>query len=352
MKVRTRLLSGLIGGLLASTLSHASGIINPNAKYVGYMWIDAGNVTANNTLSVDQVHAQIGHSTNLNVVHTIDNLNANMCTSQRCAVGISAGLFHGNTGRLDICESNVDGQSLSYSECVNAGSWSNIWSIAHQVAAADNTPRAIYFVDEPELQTAFHDDSGFYIRYSYPSYVCTLRQALNANGLGAVKIFTILSDSADKNSLNPGKRDIIADVTTQMPASGCQGVSSTPDWMGFDNYNWTTPQSIRNKYLSNFGGSQLKWVIVPPATIEHNLADDATGTPSDTVLRNKLQAYWDYLASDAFEQDPVIYYSLFRYDPRVTSDAATAQQWSTSRSLLKYMSNNIFDQSYDELFNQ
>ncbi len=331
-----------------SSMIFASGPPNPNVKYVGYDWID-GEQGSTLPLSSAGFRSKIGHSTNMNIVRTLELLNSDVCKDQKCAFNISAGISSvAQTGlnrgdRKDIC---VD--ASNYTECLQANPWHKIWEIVGEISNATNKPRAIYFIDEPEIAKALTDGNGKYIRHSYSSFVCTLNMALRANGLEDVSVFTILTADA---AIKRNRLDIIKDIKYQMPRAGCSNAKSTPDWIGFDNYAWQygdgrwkdkawkSGHDIFNHYNSVFpnNGTNPLWVIVPPATDHTN--DSVVNDVK--VTHPQLQTYWDFMWM--YPDAPAIAYMYFRFNPNVTVEGHINgyDPHVDSRALFRYMSNRI-----------
>jgi hypothetical protein len=321
----------LLGALtLVATVSQAAGP-NPNLKYYGYAWIDGDNVSTDAALT--DLSAGGPNKTNMNVVNTVAHLNSSACSSKHCALGISAGV---NPTWANICPS-----ATSNAACQAQNSWQNIWTIAGQIKGALNTPAAIYFIDEPSKNKALQDSAGHYVPWQYASYVCTLRQALAANALSTIKVFTVL---ATGELPLPGVPDdpayVVKEIRNQMPSSGCPTtVRSTPDWIGIDNYGQPGYNDINaiharyNNYFPPGGASMPAWVLVPPAY--PGLVPVRTGN-DDQDLHDVIQVYWDYLFN--WPADPIVVMMNFRFSVAVWTDSTT---WPQTEALLRFMGNSL-----------
>jgi hypothetical protein len=303
-----------------ASLAAAGGIAG--VRYYGYDWLDGFNGVSvdaglNDITNMPNTGTS-GSKTNMNIVHTIANLNSAACANQRCAVSISAG---SNPVWLDICPNQT-----TNAQCMATGSWSNIWTIVGQIANATNRPAAIYFVDEPFNAQALWDN-GAYVAWQYPSYVCTLRQAMAANNIN-IPVFTILASSSASTP------SMINEIRNQMPVSGCpSSTSSRLDWVGIDDYTWTCADQIFSAFnaLSPANNSQYpKWIIVPPTnqSISPSFSNDAT-------LRVHIQPYWDVLT--LHPDAPIIGVMNFRFDPSVI----TTSNFPTTAALLSLMGNSL-----------
>ncbi|WP_155420300.1 hypothetical protein [Burkholderia cepacia] len=291
-------------------------------QYYGYDWLDGINgtsvETALNDITTMPNTGTSGSRTNMNVVHTIDSLNSAACTNKRCAVGVSAG---SNAVWLDICPDRT-----SNSDCTGANSWSNIWNIVNRIAHAANAPAAIYFIDEPFNNSALQSN-GQYVAWQYPSYVCTLRQAMAANNLN-VPVYTILTTSSAANPAD------INEIRTQMPVTGCATpTSSRLDWVGIDNYTWTSSDQIYNAYNNVAPATDPqspKWIIVPPTSLTV-----LPSPPTDAAIKNHIQPYWDVLF--AYPNAPIIGVMNFRFDPEVIATS----KYPATAALLSFMGNSL-----------
>ena len=89
---------------------------NPNVKYFGYDWLDFYPTV---DIMDNYRHISNIHTTNMNVVHNIENLNTDACKYRRCVLNVSAGqkTYGGKVpyGRLDICP-----DATNSSECNRA----------------------------------------------------------------------------------------------------------------------------------------------------------------------------------------------------------------------------------------
>lgn len=240
---------------------------NANIKYYGYDWLDYNK---NSTANVGDALSAISEvsKTNLNVVHTQDNLNSPACALGKCAVSVSAGYGIGSNA-FDICPGatgNAECQAgitytcpgaTSNAECQTGSSWKNIWKIASVIGKSQNRPSAIYFIDEPFNNPALQSNKQ-YVQYQYASYLCTLRQAMKANGMD-IPVYTVLSYASSKD------QSMIDEIKNGAPASACPiAEKSTPDWVGVDKYdNWNIAD-ILDTYTRV--APNAKWVLVPPST--------------------------------------------------------------------------------------
>ena len=88
-----------------------------------------------------------------------------------------------------------------------------------------------------------------------------------------------------------------------IPSTGCSvGVKSTVDWIGIDNYTWTTKQQLLSAYSTLDPQNKFRWVAVPVST--YDVAN------SDVML----SMYKEIAEID----NNFIYIMNFRYDSRVT----------------------------------
>ncbi|NBV19027.1 MAG: hypothetical protein EBS11_21010 [Janthinobacterium sp.] len=294
---------------------------NLNIKYYGYDWLDFYQNDQPSYSAVDALNiiSTTGFSTtNLNVVHTVKNLNSSACSGGKCAVSISAGSgVPGESPVLDICPGAVN--SI---QCQSMGSWSNIWSIAFNIGTSSNLPSAIYFIDEPFGNPALQS-SQTYVQYQYASYVCTLRQAMKAYGL-SIPIYTVLSYGQSKEVA------YIKEIQNGAPISACPATDkSSPDWVGIDNYNWSVADMWasynRVAPIGNISGQ--KWVLVPPST-PYGMTDQQ--------LHDQIQLYWDFI--NIHKNSPVIYIMNWRFDVAVTLNR---NNYPKSAGLLSFMANTI-----------
>jgi hypothetical protein len=307
-------------------------------------------------------------NTNMNVVHTIEDLNSAACSNHRCALHIAAGQFAANSW-LDICPNfnpapvppdKTPPPELTATQCTSLGPWTNIWNIVSKIPTGSNRPVAIYFIDEPSIRRALQDASKHYVKWQYAAYVCTLRQALSAYQLSSIKIFTILNFSA----LGPDntQNNITNEIRHQMPSAGCPAqVNSRPDWIGIDNYDWkvtggaTDTSAIYAAYSTyfpppppNVTPTYPLWVLVPPAAFDAAVTETNSTTFNDTELHDRIQAYWDFLWT--YPGTPVVAIMTFRFDPKVMTvpvgvnpldhNNPNNPYWR-SRDLLKFMGNTI-----------
>lgn len=308
-----------MAALCYSSIVSAGGP-NANIKYYGYDWLD-GQAGYSPADALYAISTNGFSTTNLNVVHNIGNLNSPACSSNRCAISISAG--SGTTAGspwMDICPGAQDD-----TQCQSMGSWGNIWNIVFSLGGASNKASAIYFIDEPFDQKPLQSN-GSYVPYRYASYLCTLRQAMKAYGMN-IPVYTVLSYG---QSSVPS---YLSEIQNGAPITACPASDkSTPDWVGVDNYNWNTWDMWRtyNRVApSNIAGSP-KWVLVPPAT--------PLGK-NDDQLHAQIQLYWDFI--NQYPNAPVIYMMNWRFDPTVTVNRSA---YPTSSALLSFMANTITPQ--------
>jgi len=306
---------------------------NVNIKYYGYDWLDYDKNSTTNVLDALGAITEIG-KTNLNVVHTHDNLNSPACALGKCAVSISAGYGIGSNA-FDICPGatdNVECQSghsyicpgaLDNAECQTGPSWQNIWKIASDIAKSQNRPSAIYFIDEPFNNPALQSNKR-YVQYQYASYLCTLRQAIKANGMD-IPVYTVLSYASSKD-LN-----MVDEIKNGAPASACPTAEkSTPDWVGVDKYDHWSIIDILDTYTRV--APNAKWVLVPPST----KVIDQCQVLDDESLHNEIQLYWDLISS--YPNAPVVYIMNWRFDTDVTLNR---HAFPKSNALLSFMGNTI-----------
>jgi len=249
-------------------------------KYFGYDWIDPYPNTAM------MVYDKVKSHTNLNVVHSFASLDSNACANGKCALNVSAG--HSDV-YVDICPNKT-----SDVECIKT-SYQNIWGIVSQIKTSTNKPSAIYLIDEPFYESALKNN-GVYEPYRYSSYVCTFNEALSAYNM-SIPLFTILADNQYKNTTFRNE------IVNGIPSTGCSvGIKSTVDWIGIDNYTWTTKQQLLSAYSTLDPQKKFRWVAVPAST--YDVAN------SDVML----SMYKEIAEID----NNFIYIMNFRYDSRVT----------------------------------
>jgi len=306
--------------LLAHGVAAAGGP-NPNVKYYGYDWLDFYQPTYNVADAFYVISTAGFSTTNLNVVHTIDNLNSSTCANGKCAVSIMAGSgTPGVSPWLDICPGAVNN-----TECQSMGSWGKIWEIAFNIGKSSNTPAAIYFIDEPFDVPALQSNKS-YVPYQYASYVCTLRQAMKAYGMN-IPIYTILSYGQSQNANH------VSEIQKGAPVSACPATDkSSPDWIGIDNYHWSTTDiwATYNRVAPPSNPSSPKWVLVPPA---------AKLDMNDQQLHDQIQLYWDFL--NQHPSAPVVYVMNWRFDTDVLLNRSS---YPKSVALLSFMANTLTPQ--------
>jgi len=250
-------------------------------KYFGYDWIDPYPTTAMTTFDKVKDH------TNLNVVHSFTSLNSEACNNGKCVLNVSAGQ---SDVYVDICP-----RKQSDSECVKT-SYQNIWSIVSRVKTASNKPTAIYLIDEPFYAPALKNN-GVYEPFRFPSYVCTINEALSAYNLN-IPVFTILADNQYKDTTFHNE------IVNGIPTTGCSvGVKSTVDWIGIDNYNWTTKQQLLDAYNFLDHTKKFKWVAVPASTY-------------DVSTSSRMANFYKELAE---VDNNFIYIMNFRYDSKIVN---------------------------------
>lgn len=302
--------------ILCTSQVAIAGGPNPNIKYYGYDWLD-GQPGYSPTDAFNAISTTGFSTTNLNVVHNVENLNSPVCASNKCVLGIGAGNIAGSPW-VDICPG-----AKSDSECRSIGSWGNIWNIAFRIGTASNKPSALYFIDEPFDNLALQQN-GAYVPYIYSSYVCTLRQAMKAYGLN-IPIYTVLSY---RHSQIPA---YVAEIRDGAPTTACPASDkSSPDWVGIDNYDWNTADIwiSYNRIAPSTNSNSAKWVLVPPATSELGKTDEQ--------LHAQIQLYWDFLYQHPAA--PVIYIMNWRFDPGVTVNRSA---YPKSSALLSFMGNTL-----------
>lgn len=294
---------------------------NPNIKHYGYDWLDFYQGTQPPYSAQDALNIISGtgfSNTNLNVVHTLANLNSSACAGGRCAISISAASgVPGESPWLDICPGAVNN-----TQCQSMGSWANIWTMAFNIGTSSNIPSAIYFIDEPFDNPALQSNQS-YVQYQYASYVCTLRQAMKAYGL-SIPIYTVLSYNQSKN-LN-----YVQEIQNGAPLSACPVIDkSSPDWIGIDNYNWSVTDmwASYNRVSPSGNSNGQKWVLVPPST--------PLGM-TDQQLHDQIQLYWDFI--NIYKNSPVIYIMNWKFDTAVTLNRSN---YPKSSALLSFMANTI-----------
>lgn len=248
-------------------------------KYYGYDWIDPYPTTAMTTFDKVKDH------TNLNVVHSFTSLNSEACNNGKCVLNVSAGQ---SDVYVDICPNKQ-----SDIECIKT-SYQNIWSIVSKIKAAGNKPTAIYLIDEPFYEAALKNNN-VYEPYRYSSYVCTFNEAMSAYGL-SIPLFTVLADNQYKNPV------FRSEILNGIPSTGCSvGIKSTLDWVGIDNYTWTTKQQVLDAYNTLDPQKKFKWVAVPASTY-----DVSTESAMTSMYKEFAEIGNNF-----------IYIMNFRYDSRV-----------------------------------
>ena len=268
-------------------------------KYYGYDWIDpypTSAVTAYNNIK---------DHTNLNVVHSIAALNSEACSSNTCVLNISAGQANVYT---DICPNKVNDETCS------AVGYANLWNIVSNIKQATNKPAAIYLIDEPFYEAALNSNN-VYVPYRYSSYICTLNEALSAYNL-KIPIFTILAENQYRNV------DYRNEIVNGIPATGCPAtIKSTVDWIGIDNYTWTSKQQVLDAYNYLDPTKKFKWVLVPASTY-------------DVATDSYMIGFYKEAAEIA---NNFVYIMNFRYDSRVVT--GNSQLSETTRSFGRYIKN-------------
>lgn len=288
---------------------------NTTGTVRGFDWIDFSYPLSGIHEEDQDLLNRIQQKTKMNIVRSLESLNSDFCLNKECAVGISAG--QGSAG-FDVCPGANDSTHCEQS------SWQNIWKIVSQIKSAKNLPASIYFIDEPfyvpalgvPIETLTASESILQNRYILPdgkvyqyrhlifsSYVCTLREAMAANGF-SVPIFTVLA--MGQLQVSNFVKEIQGHVPTQ---SKCQGRAGMVDWVGIDNYDWSNVNEIISTYNSvSFGSvAPLKWVLVPPAL--PNLS--SMGILNDQKMKSQLCAYY-HVASKYAEYIPAMMF--FRFD--------------------------------------
>lgn len=264
---------------LSAMLLMASAAQADLPKYYGYDWIDPWPNSPIAAYNVVKDH------TNLNVVHSIAALNSSACVDGQCVLAIAAGQSSVYT---DICPEQTTDAACS------KVAYENIWNIISTVKAASNKPAAIYFIDEPFFEPALKDSNG-YVPYRYSSYICTMNDAMNAYSI-KLPIYTILADSQYKNPVYK------EELTNGIPSTGCPTtIKSTLDWIGIDNYTWTTSQQLLSAYSSFDPTGKFKWVMVPAAS--YDVANEAY-----------IAAFYKEAAQVA---NNFVYVMNFKYDSRM-----------------------------------
>lgn len=323
--------------------SFADGV-SKKVEFVGYDWIDADG------LSPYDSHELIrdNHPTNMNVVRTPSSLNEDYCANNRCAIAISSGepLAAVSAGRLDICP-NPNPNNKSYihdwNQCKNI-IWGRVWDAVESIIQAKHAPRAIYFIDEPEDNVTL-SEKGSYKKWKYASLVCTLREAIasksqtyNNYKLANTKVFTILSWKVGNS------HPIMEELKNQMNVFGCtSGVSSKPDWIGFNKYNLDSHHVLYAKYNSTFPvieNGQLtdypKWILVPPSTQWDGIKPSPLKTDYD--LNGQIKHYKNFLHFYSHLVDtPVVGVMFFKFDPVIYQST----QFPNSRNSLIHIANDI-----------
>lgn len=270
-------------------------------KYYGYDWLDDNwNVVPTTRYN------QVKEHTNLNVVHTITALNSEVCKNNTCALNVRAG--HSDV-YVDICPNKT-----SDSDCIKE-SYQNIWGIVNKISTATNKPSVIYLLDEPFYESALKQNNS-YVQFRFASYVCTMNEALAAYGL-SIPIMTILSDEQYKN---PAYK---SEILNGIPSTGCSaGVKSTVDWIGIDNYTWTTSSQIVTAYNTLDPSKKFKWVLAVPSSY-------FVGTKSQMLLQHK---------SYASIMDNVVYVMGFKWDGEVLTDNELGKSLKSYGSFIKHLS--------------
>lgn len=282
-----RIIVSLFALSVLSCPAYSSGLIR-----VGFDWFDAGGVPAFTDMT------NVYGYTSMNVVHTLAALNSPACANYSCAIGVSAG---SNEAYLNICPG-----AASDTECMNMNSYQNIWSLVNDLKNANNQPSAIYFIDEPFDNQAL-GNGGAYTNYRYPSYVCTLHDAMDAYGV-SYPVFTILSYRQATQV-----PQFINEIRNGLPPqSTCGSGVSKLDWVGIDNYSWTESSDIVNTYRGLLASTGIRWVVVPPA-----FEGLINPSPSDSTWSSIIASYQD--AADQGDTAAIMY---FRYSPAVLSGSS------------------------------
>lgn len=306
--------------LFISCLMHST-MANAKIKYYGYDWLDYyqySNPAFSATDALNAIYDAGFSTTNLNVVHSIKNLNLPVCADGKCALNIQAGSGSSDGSPLiDICPG-----AETNSACQAVGSWKNIWKISQDIANATNRPSAIYFIDEPFDVPALQTNK-VYDAYQYASYVCTLRQAMKNYGI-SIPIYTVLSyrHSQTQAYLN--------EIQNGAPTTACPAVDkSTPDWVGVDNYNWSVSDiwETYNRVAPLTNKESPKWVLVPPSTASLGLNDEK--------LSAQIKLYRNFIRQ--YPNTPVIYIMNWRFDRAVTEKRKV---YLKSTALLSSMANS------------
>lgn len=310
---------------------------NPSTMYFGWDWISPDNTPMEIPIRI--LNSSGPASTNLNIVHHIDSLNSPQCANEKCAFSI--GIADNTHTRFNICPG-----ATNYTECMNQNPWANIWNAVDKIARANNRPAAIYFLDEPSIHRAAQElpsifrVNGQYVQWTYSSFVCTLREAMQAYKVN-YPVFTILA----MGELG-GQDSIVHEINNQMPQSGCpSGVRSMPDAIGIDNYYWRTEAGvcsdsntiyqIYNQYFPR-GGNRPMWVLVPPGSLFIDGYEEIT----DQAFRDHVQVYWDVMAE--YPNAPITGVMAFRFDQRVM-DINSQRKLPMTRDLLRFIGNSIVD---------
>lgn len=319
--------------LLQSKVS--AGSPNANIKYYGYAWLDYYQPQRPSYSAIEALNAisTTGFSTtNLNVVHSVDNLKSEACGYGKCAIGISAGFDVGGDW-LDICPGAETDE-----DCKEGESWKKIWDIVASIKTSSNLPSAVYFLDEPFTTKALTSRAGSYVKYQYASYVCTLRQAMNYHGLNA-PIYTVLTRSIE--NVTPNQDDLVREIQNGVPEPGCPAdIKSSPDWIGIDHYdNWSVPAmwAAYNRVAPSSNPNSPRWVLVPPASKQAK-DDPFAVDKDDQAMHDQIQLYWDFI--NQYPNAPVVYVMNFRFDVDVILDRTTTG-YPKSVALLSFMANSI-----------
>lgn len=259
-------------------------------------------------------------STNMNIAHSFAALESPICANKTCAITISAGQLG---QAFDICPG-----APNHNACLKMNSWGNIWSLVAQIKGAKNQPVAIYFIDEPFFVDALMN-GGKYAQYAYPSYVCTLRQAMEAHGVN-LPIYTVLALGQSRDP------EMVKEIQGKYPTSAaCAGAKSRVDVIGVDYYDWLTPAEIEAEYQTVVGDTGMKWLLVPPATL---MATPAGNLYTDDELSARICAYYK---TGARRPSEVVAYMFFRYSPEILNgrpldNGSGPKIYSKSRKLMLY----------------